>query len=426
MTRKIKTEHLLKNERVTNMTTLKVIKNDQEYDVALEEVEHLMSLDLSLNSAEGNALEVLSVLIEKYENEHVDIEPPTPIDAIKFCMDQRGLKNKDLIPYIGSSGKVSEFLNGKRPLSLDMIRALHKGLKIPYSSLMNHPKDIENEASADCSRYPLKEMLKHKLIKVKKGLSFKDNSEDYIRDYFGPNYNMQVAGCLKSGESKRTGREMKFESLLVWHNEVIKIAENQKVGKNFELDSLDDNFFETLVNLSSLPTGPLEAKKYLSQHGIRLVHFVHFQKTYLDGAALKLDDGAPVVALTFRHDRLDNFWFVLLHELAHIKLHLYSNKHDTNLNAIYDDLDVGSDGQAPIEKQADDFARDKLIPSTAVDALEKVTTVADISLLAMRYSRSPAIFAGYVRKKKSNYRLFSGLVGNKQVRRLFGLEQELS
>jgi len=409
------------------MISFKVLKNKQEYEVAWDQLHQLMSLDLSPGSDEENAFEVLTVLIKKYEDEHCSkIDPPTPIEAIKFYMDQRELKNKDLVPYIGSSGKVSEILNGKRPLSLDMIRALHKGLEIPYVSLMSDPKEIEEDVSYDWSRFPLKEMIKRGLIKLKKGLSISKNSEDYARFYFGSKLNSEVKGCLRSGESKRSGREMKFESLCVWHHEVIKKAEGQQVEKKFNKDLLDDNFFENLIRFSSLPTGPIEAKKYLLQNGIRFVHVDHFQKTYLDGAALKLDDGSPVVALTFRHDRLDNFWFVLLHELIHVKRHLYSDEHDINLNIIYDDLDVGSDGQSPIEEEADKIAINKLIPSSAIADLDNVNSVAEITLLAMKHNRSPAIFAGYLRKKRSNYRLFSGLIGNKQVRNLFEMENELT
>ncbi len=83
-----------------------------------------------------NGGEVLVALIEAFENRHHPIYPPDPIDAIKFRMEQQGLVPRDLESYIGSSGRVSEVLNRKRPLSLNMIRQLHKGLHIPYESLL--------------------------------------------------------------------------------------------------------------------------------------------------------------------------------------------------------------------------------------------------------------------------------------------------
>ncbi|MDZ3994191.1 hypothetical protein PspTeo4_31880 [Pseudomonas sp. Teo4] len=81
-------------------------------------------------------MEVLVTLIEAYENKHYPIHPADPIEAIKFCMDQQGLTPRDLERYIGPSGRVSEVLNGKRSLSLSMIRRLHDGLRIPYESLL--------------------------------------------------------------------------------------------------------------------------------------------------------------------------------------------------------------------------------------------------------------------------------------------------
>lgn len=86
---------------------------------------------------EADELEVLSILIEKYEDEHYSIGPSDPIEAIKFRMEQQGLTKRDLEAYIGSSGRVSEVLNRKRKLSLRMIKRLHNGLNIPYESLMS-------------------------------------------------------------------------------------------------------------------------------------------------------------------------------------------------------------------------------------------------------------------------------------------------
>jgi HTH-type transcriptional regulator/antitoxin HigA len=93
-------------------------------------------LDAKCGTAQGDELELLSILVELYEDEHSPIGPPTPIEAIKFRLEQSGQKQKDLIPYIGSASKVSEVMNGKRPLSINMIRALHKHLGISAEILL--------------------------------------------------------------------------------------------------------------------------------------------------------------------------------------------------------------------------------------------------------------------------------------------------
>ncbi len=113
---------------------LKRIKNDRQLSEALERVNQLWGAES--NTSERDELEVLSLLIEKYEEEHYPIPASDPIEAIKFLMEQNNLTRKDLQPFIGSMGRVSEILNRKRGLSLIMIKRLHHGLKIPYESLI--------------------------------------------------------------------------------------------------------------------------------------------------------------------------------------------------------------------------------------------------------------------------------------------------
>ena len=113
---------------------LKLIKNDKQLNEALERVNQLW--DAKSNTPERDELEVLSLLIEKYEEEHYPIPVSEPVEAIKFLMEQNNLTRKDLQPFIGSMGRVSEILNRKRDLSLIMIKRLHHGLNIPYESLI--------------------------------------------------------------------------------------------------------------------------------------------------------------------------------------------------------------------------------------------------------------------------------------------------
>ena len=113
---------------------IRPIKCEADYDAALARVDTLM--DAELETPQGDELDILVTLIEKYENQHHPIDTPNPVEAIRFRMDQIGLKDKDLIPYIGQSGRVSEIMNFKRKLTLSMIRKLHSELKIPTESLI--------------------------------------------------------------------------------------------------------------------------------------------------------------------------------------------------------------------------------------------------------------------------------------------------
>lgn len=121
--------------------TLKPIKNENDYDVALERVDILMELNPSLETPENDELEILVMLIEKYEEKEWAISEPDPIEAIKVRMEQMHLKQKDLIPYIGNKSKVSEVLNRKVGLSLSMIRNIATGLHLPFESLIQLPKN---------------------------------------------------------------------------------------------------------------------------------------------------------------------------------------------------------------------------------------------------------------------------------------------
>ena len=113
---------------------IRPIKTEADYQAALEEIERLF--DAAPDTPEGDRLEVLVTLVEAYEEKHYTIPLPDPIEAIQYYMESRGLTRRDLEAYIGSRGRVSEILNRKRPLSIEMIRRLHAGLGIPAEVLI--------------------------------------------------------------------------------------------------------------------------------------------------------------------------------------------------------------------------------------------------------------------------------------------------
>ena len=114
---------------------IKPIRSDRELDQALKRIEELW--DAKPGTSRGDELDVLMLLVEKYEDEHFSIPASDPVEAIQFLMEQNGLSRRDLEPYIGARGRVSEVLNRKRNLTLQMIKRLHEGLKIPYESLIH-------------------------------------------------------------------------------------------------------------------------------------------------------------------------------------------------------------------------------------------------------------------------------------------------
>lgn len=118
------------------------IRTEEDYLCALREVSVLIDLDPFADSPEGERLEVLGTLVQAYEAKHFPIDPPDPIDAIKFRMDQSGMTVKDLVPYIGPLNRVYEVLTYKRTLSLSMIRRLSAGLHIPAEVLIRESEPL--------------------------------------------------------------------------------------------------------------------------------------------------------------------------------------------------------------------------------------------------------------------------------------------
>lgn len=119
--------------------SIRPIRNDEDLHAAFKRLESIFQAPAG--TPEADEMEVLVTLVEAYENKHYPIGPPDPVEAIKFRMEQQGLAAKDLEPFIGSSGRVSEVLSRKRTLSLRMVQRLHHGLKIPYESLLSRWSD---------------------------------------------------------------------------------------------------------------------------------------------------------------------------------------------------------------------------------------------------------------------------------------------
>ncbi|WP_322999923.1 transcriptional regulator [Castellaniella sp.] len=118
------------------------IRTDADYKAALKTISRLMEHDPDMGTPEGDRLDVLTTLVQAYEAKNFQIDPPDPIEAIKFRMEQAGLTAKDLEPMIGQRNRVYEVLNRKRSLTLPMIWKLHKGLGIPAENLIQPPAHI--------------------------------------------------------------------------------------------------------------------------------------------------------------------------------------------------------------------------------------------------------------------------------------------
>lgn len=396
--------------------TLKILKNDRDHKAALARAEQLVSLDPVVGTEEANELEVLAVLIADYESKYVPMPLPDPLDAIRFRMEQMNLSQRDLVPYIGSKSRVSEVLASKRRLTLDMIRSLSSGLGIPLRVLVHEAKPESFDVDEPDPRvFPLRAMNRHGYFgAVRAPARLRAEAGSFLRDFFAPLGPRPAHALRKQTHHVRSGRSFDQYALYAWTAQVMRRALSDKPPGRYQLGCVDDDFMRQVAQLSWSSQGPLLAREFLAQHGISLVVERHLPQTYLDGAALLLNQNHAAIGVTLRYNRLDNFWYCLMHELVHVRLHL-RHEHE----GYFDDLDaMGSSGA---EREADDAAREALVPEEAWRASAACTVRSpDAAIsLARKLTVHPAVVAGRMRYESKDFTILSALVGQGSVRRLF-------
>ncbi len=199
-------------------------------------------------------------------------------------------------------------------------------------------------------------------------------------------------------------------ALSAWQIRVMHLAKVQPV-EAYQSGLVCQDFIRTVIQLSIFDDGLRLAQEYLAKHGIHLIIEKHLPKTYLDGAVMRMPDGHPIVAMTLRYNRLDNFWFTLAHELAHISLHLENDEDQS----FFDDLQAT--GTSSIEKEADHLASESMIPTNLWRAAKLTTDPAPkkVKAFAQQLNIGPCIPAGRIRHETGNYRILSQMVGTNQV-----------
>lgn len=403
---------------------LKLIKTQTEYHSYRGEVERLALADPSPESAEGARLEVLALLVEEYEKARFKFETPSPIEAIQFRMHEQGLRQADLVPYFGSRSRVSEVLAGKRPLTVQMIRELSAGLGISAGVLVAGSAPVEAEptpssSDIDWDRLPFNEMERHGYfshVPKQSGRNLSELARDFVTSILpkGAGFPVLARQALRGDAVTPKSRY----GLLAWKARVLHVARNRRASlrlPSYSTDAVNSAFMAQVVHLSWHKNGVRLACELIEGKGVPVVIEPHLAGTQLDGAAFLDQDGAPVIGLTLRFDRVDNFWFTLLHELAHVAKHL-SNPGDAFLDRLED-----RDTTDALEIEANRIARDALIPRAAWRRSEVVSAPSRERILQFADEQMihPAIVAGRVRRESGNFRVFSDLLGTNEVRSQF-------
>ena len=412
------------------MVQVRAIRSEEDYENALARIDELMD---SLSGKAGEEddkenpgrveLDVLADLVELYEERNHPMALPDPIAAIKFRMDQANLTGRDLVPFIGSRAKVSEVLSGKRAITMSMARALHQHLGISAQVLLQEPGATlsDDGTSLEYTRFPLAAMAK--LGWIPQARNMRDQAEELIKDLI----NRAGVGALsptplyRKNDSRRVNAKTDDYALMAWCWQVLARARENKAEVKYQPGVVTAELMRQVAGMSVLEDGPLRARDFLGQHGIGMEYVKHLPKTHLDGAALRLPDSNPVIGLTLRYDRIDNFWYTLLHELAHVGLHLRECNDETGFVDDHSLRGMGTGGSDTVEQEADHMAQDALIPPEIWDDGVIMVDPNPMAVLRMAWEAQvhPAIVAGRVRYKSGQYRLLSQFVGTGEVRRQF-------
>ncbi|MFA6239863.1 MAG: XRE family transcriptional regulator [Candidatus Hydrogenedentales bacterium] len=331
----------------------------------------------------------------------------------------RGLTQRDLAAKAGLKEQQIQRYESEeyKSASLSRLTEIAEALNLNISEVaeLRPPSEVDSTETQPLvwSRFPIKEMYcRHWFRGFSGSLSEAKANVFSLVEEFINSAGLRPALAMHR-KRVRSGSRIDEYALFAWECRVLALAREIPNDAPFSPKVMDECWFSRLAQESSYKDGPLRAKRYLAKSGIKLVIEPHLSHTHLDGAAL-LHAGQPVVGLTLRHDRLDNFWFVLMHELIHITKHLRKG----GVERIFDDIEAETD---ELESEADLLAGDALIPpeiwETALPRyIRSKETILD---LAKQLKIHPAIIAGRIRNEANNFVVFSELLGQGEVRKQF-------
>ena len=327
--------------------------------------------------------------------------------------DAIGLREQQIQRY-----EAEQYASARLPRLAEVAKAL--GLNISEIAELTRisPNSLGGAEKHELAwdRFPVKEMYRRNWFEGFTG-SLEDalaNAEELVRDFVRGSLDKPVQAVAR--QRVRSGGIVDWYALVAWQCRIIVLArkrENEVAGK-YRQEAISNEWLNELAHISIEKEGPKKVVDYLQSFGIRLVIEPHLPQTHLDGAAFLLPDDSAIIGMTLRYDRLDNFWFVLLHELIHVMKHLHEGK----IESIFDDLDVEADD---IEQEADKQAGEVLVPEEKWNtALARyLRSEYSIKALAEELRIHPAIVAGKIRREAKNYIILTNMVGQGQVRKLF-------
>ena len=421
-----------------------MITNERQYRITRAQLEKLKealssfdvkraenrSKSVQLAKAEANALkseiENLSLQIQNYEtlkSGTVEILKASTLEELPNILIRariaKGLSQRKFAELLKlkeqqiQKYEAEEYATANLSRLAEVANALELNItEIAEFRQLQEPLNV-NVGRLAWDQFPIKEMFYRNWFEDFSGslADAKENAEELLKK-FVKKY-LDEPKRIFARQRRRLGGTINQYALIAWECRVINVAEKTKPTRTFNKSFLSDEWFKKLIKLSRENDAPKRVVAYLQGVGIRLVIVPHLSGTHLDGAAILLSDG-PVIGMTLRYDRISNFWFVLIHELVHVKKHLCKG----NIESIIDDLENEANG---IEKEVDEEASEILIPSREWETalVRYVRSKKAINGFARKIGINPAIVAGKIQKEAGNYIILKDMIGQGKVRKQF-------
>ena len=258
----------------------------------------------------------------------------------------------------------------------------------------------------DWSKLPSRHMAKRGWIPKGSEEDLIVQARDYVREMLGPNLSR-----AHHRKKLRSDSKLNEYHLMAWQARIIELSLDIIAQREVVSYEFDERHMKSLRSMTTRRTGPVEAREFLLSKGVVLVTEPHLPRTYLDGMAMLLNNGTPIIGLTLRHKRVENFWFTLFHEIGHVLLHLKKGL----VFDFFDQEDARCNDN--LEKQADHFAVEKLIPDSEWrnSLAPYVASDEAVTIDAEKLGVHPAIVAGRIRKEREDFQLLSALVSRDKV-----------
>lgn len=319
-----------------------------------------------------------------------------------------GLKPQQIQRY-----EASEYMGASLSRLIEISRALNvhtEGLFDTAASAAGTVFSWRGPGDVVWSELPIEEMKKRRWFDAPRDSNLVERAKDYVLEAAGSQFITALHRKKMRGATLPNGY-----ALLAWQARVLELAKFRIDDEHLPAFNNDQGWLADLATLTRRKDGPKRSMKLLAENGIAFVTERHLPGTYLDGAAMLASPDRPVICLTLRHDRLDNFWFTLFHELGHIYLHLFEGmRYD-----FFDDDDSSPTDR--IESEADQFAQNRLVPEELWDKCLSRFALSEkaVQLDAKKLGIDASIVAGRIRKERGDYSILSELVGQGRVRDQF-------